>query len=322
MNTYLNQNTDDLYQKTDVQQGTYVPDLRRKRKNRIKEGIVDRSIGVLSISLLFALVILIVVPLLSYFALAFSDPYFNDEITIFPTHFSFESFKYILAGDEAQTFWRSFLNSVIITVVVTIVSNLVEALAAYPLSKPDCPFRGGIMMYFIITMLFSAGIIPCYLLMSQMKLLNTIWSVILISISNVGNLLLFKTFFEGVSTEIQEAAKIDGASDLQMFFRIMIPMALPVFGSCCFFTIVGMWNSYGAAMLFISSSSKEAYPLAYYIYLLLSEADLNKDDSFVLMGIKNIQSAAMLLSIIPILCIYPFVIKYIKGGLQIGSVKG
>lgn len=310
------------YNENNIQTEPYVPDLKRKRKNRIKEGVLDRSIGVLNIALLFAFVLIVVLPLLSYFSLAFSDPYFNDEITIFPTHFTLKSFEYILMGDQAKLFWRSFLNSVIITLVVTVVSNLVEALAAYPLSKPDCPFRGGIMMYFIITMLFSAGIIPCYLLMSQLKLLNNIWSVILISISNVGNLLLFKTFFEGVSTEIQEAAKIDGASDIQMFFRIMIPMALPVFGSCCFFTIVGMWNGYGAAMLFISSSSEDAYPLAYYIYLLLSRAALDKDDSFVLMGMKNIQAAAMLLSIIPIICIYPFVIKYIKGGLQIGSVKG
>lgn len=300
----------------------YVPDLSRKRKNIVKEGVLDRTLGVFNIALLLFLVLIIVVPLLSYFSLAFSDPYFNDEIILFPTHFSLKSFEYILVGAQAKLFWRSFLNSVIITVVVTVVSNLVEALAAYPLSKPDCPFRGGIMMYFIITMLFSAGIIPCYLLMSQMHLLNTIWSVILISISNVGNLLYFKTFFEGVSTEIQEAAKIDGASDIQLFFRIIVPMALPVFGSCCFFTIVGMWNGYGAAMLFISSSSEDAYPLAYYIYLLLGNAALDKNDDFVLMGKTNIEAAAMLLSIIPIICIYPFVIKYIKGGMQIGSVKG
>lgn len=300
----------------------YTPNLKPKRKNRIKEGVVDRSIGIFNIALLFAFVIIVVVPLLSYFSLAFSDPYYNDEITIFPTHFSLKAFEYILIGAEAKTFWKSFLNSVIITLFVTIVSNLVEALAAYPLSKPDCPFRGGIMMYFIITMLFSAGIIPCYLLMSQFKLLNTIWSVILISISNVGNLLLFKTFFEGVSTEIQEAAKIDGASDIQMFFRIMIPMALPVFGSCCFFTIVGMWNGYGAAMMFVSSSATEAQPLAYYIYLLLDKAALDKTDDFVLVGRSNIEAAAMFVSIVPIICIYPFVIKYIKGGIQIGSVKG
>ncbi len=300
----------------------YIPDLKPKRKNKVREGILDRSLGVLNIAFLFALVLIVVVPLLSYFSLAFSDPYFNDEITLFPTHLSMKAFEYILVGGQAKIFWRSFFNSVIITVVVTIVSNLVEALAAYPLSKPDCPFRGGIMMYFIITMLFSAGIIPCYLLMHQMKLINTIWSVILISISNVGNLLLFKTFFEGVSMDIQEAAKIDGASDLQMFFRIMVPMALPVFGSCCFFTIVGMWNGYGAAMMFIESSAEDSLPLAYYIYLLLGQASLDKTDSYVMMASKNIEAAAMLLSIIPIICIYPFVIRYIKGGLQIGSVKG
>lgn len=296
--------------------------FKNRRHNAIKEGALDKTIGIVNIALLFAFVAIIIIPLLSYFSLAFSNPHFNDEITIFPTHFSLDAFKYILVGDQAKIFWQSFLNSIIITAVVTIVSNLVEALAAYPLSKQDCPFRSGIMMFFIITMLFSAGIIPCYLLMHQFKLLNNIWSVILISISNIGNLLLFKTFFEGVSMDVQEAAKIDGASDLQMFFRIMVPMALPVFASCCFFTIVGMWNGYGAAMLFISSTAENAYPLAYYNYLLLGQASLDKNDAYVMVAEKNIQAAAMLLSIIPIICIYPFVIKYIKGGIQLGSVKG
>lgn len=294
----------------------------KKHPNKIKEGVEDRIFNFVNVTLLFGLVLVIAIPLLSFFSLAFNDPNFNDEIIVFPSHISLDAFKYILVGPQAGIFWSSFRNSVIITLVVTIGSNLVQALAAYPLSKSNIPFRSGIVMYFIITMLFSAGIIPCYLLMYQMGLLNTIWSVILISINNVGNLLLFKTFFEGVPMDMQEAAKIDGASELAIFTRIMVPMALPVFATCCFFTIVGMWNSYGSAMMFISSSSEEAYPLAYYIYLLNGKASLDKNDTFVMMGEQNIQAAAMLLSIIPIICIYPFVIKYIKGGFMIGSSKG
>lgn len=296
--------------------------MSKKTPNKIREGVEDRIFNMINVTLLFGLVLVIAIPLLSFFSLAFNDPNFNDEVTILPARISFEAFKYILVGPQAEVFWSSFRNSVIITLFVTLVSNLVQALAAYPLSKSYCPFRSGIMMFFIITMLFSAGIIPCYLLMYQMGLLNTIWSVILISINNVGNLLLFKTFFEGVSMDIQEAAKIDGASELAIFFRIIVPMALPVLATCCFFTIVGTWNSYGSAMMFISSSSEKAYPLSYYIYLLIGRASLDKNDPFVLMGEQNIQSAAMILSIIPIMCIYPFVIKYIKGGFMIGSSKG
>ncbi len=291
-----------------------------KNPNKIRESKFDVGLSVTNVVLLVLLVILIACPLLSFFSLAFSNSAFNAQVILFPKRFTLWAFEYIF-DEESVWFWRAFLNSVIITVVVTVVSNLVESMAAYPLSKTDCPFRAGIMMFFIITMLFSAGIVPIYLLMYSLKVTNTIWSVILVSISNVGNLLFFKTFFEGLPADIEEAARLDGASEIQMFILIVVPMSLPVIGSCCFFTIVGMWNSYGSAMLFISAAAKEAHPLAYYIYILMTRLEVLKDDPEVVAGLNNIQSAAMLLSIIPILCIYPYVIKYIKNGLTLGSVK-
>ncbi|MDE5548175.1 MAG: carbohydrate ABC transporter permease, partial [Clostridia bacterium] len=223
-------------------------------------------------------------------------------------------------GSEAAHLWKAFGNSVVITIVITIGSNLVEAMAAYPLSKRDCPIRGGIMMYFIITMLFSAGTAPIYLLMRQMNLTDNIWSCILISISNVGNLLYFKVFFEGLPKDIEDSARLDGASEIQMFFRIVIPMSLPVIGSCCFFSMVGAWNGYGSALLFINPNKFDAFPLAYYLYLLNERLSTSKVEE-ILMGRTNIEAAAMLVSIIPIICCYPYVIRYIKGGLMIGSVK-
>lgn len=296
----------------------------QKNPNKIRESKLDIGLSVLNIVLLFAMVLLVVLPLLNYFSLAFNDGNFNINVVFFPVRPTFAAFKYVLAGDGAADFWRAFGNSVAITLIVTVVSNLVEAMAAYPLSKRDCPFRGGILMYFIITMLFSAGIVPIYLVMYMFKLLDTIWSVILISISNVTHLLYFKTFFEGIPTDIEEAARLDGAGDLQLFFLIVVPMSLPIIGSCCFFTIVGTWNSYGSALLFISESAqgKLAQPLAYYIYLMLQNKTLDKNNSWLMANGQNVEAAAMVASIIPILLLYPYVVKYIKSGLQIGSVKG
>ena len=293
-----------------------------KNPNKIKESKLDVAFNIINIVLLALMVILVLFPLLNYFSLAFNDGNYNIDVVIFPVKPTLAAIEYVLIGEESANFWRAFLNSVIITLTITIVSNLVEGLAAYPLSKMDCPFRSGIMMYFIITMLFSAGIIPSYLLMHSMGLLNTIWSVILISISNVSNLLFFKTFFEGLPTDIEEAAQLDGASDIQMFFLIVIPMSLPVFGSCCFFSLVGAWNSYGGAMMYISTTATEAHPLAYYIYLLMEDTAMNKNDPWLTMNVRNVQAAAMFISIIPILCVYPYVVRYIKGGLTLGSVKG
>ena len=177
------------------------------------------------------------------------------------------------------------------------------------------------MMFFVIVMLFSAGILPGYLLMRALKLTNTIWSVVLVSITNVYNLLLFKTNFEGLPSEVEEAARIDGASSIQLFFRIVVPLSLPIFASCIFFTIVGTWNSYGGAVMYIDSAHAKAQPLALYLYRLLTSTDSSMD-SWMITNKSNVQAATILISLIPILLIYPYVIKYIKSGLTIGSVKG
>lgn len=299
-------------------------ELFKKNPNKIRESKVDVVFNIINITLLILGVILICFPLLNYFSLAFNDGNFNLNVVIFPVRPTLASMKYVLVEKGAADFWRAFGNSVIITLTVTIASNLMMALAAYPLSKRDFPFRGGILMFFVITMLFSSGIIPIYLLMSAFGLLDNILSIILISLSNVANMLYYKTFFEGISVDIEEAAKLDGASDLQLFFLIIVPMSLPIIGTCAFFTIVGCWNSYGAAMMFISSSAagKKAQPLAYYLYLMITNTTTDRTDAWLQANTKNVEAAAMLASIIPIICMYPYVVKYIKGGLQLGSVKG
>ena len=294
----------------------------KRNPNKIRESKLDTAFTAINLTFLFLAVILICFPLLNYFSLAFNNGNFNLEVVIFPVRPTFKAISYVLFEEGAAGFWTSFGNSVIITLTVTIGSNLMMALAAYPLSKADFPFKGGILIFFVITMLFSSGIVPIYLLMTRLRLTNTIFSVILISLSNVTHMLYFKTFFEGISSDIEEAARLDGASNLQLFFLIIIPMSLPIIGTCCFFTIVGCWNGYGSALLFISSSAKSAQPLAYYLYLMLDKTDLNRTNAWLLANAKNVEAAAMLASIIPIICMYPYIVKYIKGGLQLGSVKG
>ena len=196
------------------------------------------------------------------------------------------------------------------------------AFAAYPLSKSDCPFKKPLMIFFLITMLFSAGVLPIYLLMSSMHLTENIFGIILISLSNVFNLLLFKTTFEGIPKELEESALIDGANGLQLFFKIILPMTLPTFASCCFFTLVGCINGYSSALLFIRTNAS-AKPMALIMYELLAIASSNQQsDTFLTVNYSSIQSAGIILSVIPILLIYPYIIKYIKSGITLGSVKG
>ena len=134
-------------------------------------------------------------------------------------------------------------------------------------------------------------------------------------------MLLYKSFVEGLPKETIEAAQVDGVTNIQLFFRIVVPMSLPVFASCCFFTIVGTWNAYSSAIMFIGSSNDSQWPLAYFIYNLLQTKPTDPTSVLNENSLVNISSAAIIISVIPILIIYPFVIKYIKSGITLGSEK-
>lgn len=303
----------------------------KKNVNKVKQPVSDKVFDIINAVIMILLVLLIVIPLLHLLANAFSDGAAKHEVIFLPkiigedgnikVGMTLDYFKYIIFEYDDGIFINSFKNTLIITLCVTIGSNVLMALAAYPLSKPDCPFKKVILTIFIITMLFSAGIVPSYILMSSLKLTENIFGIILISISNVFNMLLFKTTFEGIPKELEESALLDGASSLQLFFKIVLPLTLPTFASCCFFTIVGCINGYSSAVFFIRTNT-EAKPMAQIMYELLAVAGNENADAFLTQNYFSIQSAGIILSVIPILAIYPFVIRYIKSGLTLGSVKG
>ena len=195
--------------------------VNNHRKNKLKLAPADKFFNVLNAIFMTLLVVLIVVPLLHLIANAFSDgaakhavvflPKVLDESGNVKTGLTLRYFQYIIFEYDGGVFINSLKNTAIITIVVTLGSNLLMAFAAYPLSKSDCPFKKPLMIFFLITMLFSAGVLPIYLLMSSMHLTENIFGIILISLSNVFNLLLFKTTFEGIPKELEESALIDGS---------------------------------------------------------------------------------------------------------------
>lgn len=293
---------------------------KRRMKKTIKVPTGDKVFTGLTLFFLIFFCTLVIVPIMNLVSFAFSTGTRNSEVTFLPVGFTFDMFSYVM---KDSAFWRSALNSVIITLSVTFLSNLFMAMAAYPLSKPDFPFKKGILTFFIITMLFSAGIVPAVLLLRALHLYGSIWAVIIISINNVFNMLLYKSFFEGLPKETIEAAEVDGVSNFQMFIKIVLPMSLPVFASCSFFSIVGTWNSYSGALMFIGTTSdvQSQWPLALYIYDLLQYNPTVDPTSFLATNLTNVQSASIIISVVPILIIYPFIIRYIKSGLTLGSEK-
>lgn len=304
------------------------------KKRKVKQSVSDTVFDVSNVVIMVLLIFVIVVPLMYLIAAAFSEGEVMGSVVLLPMvsgpngpqiGITLRNFEYIIFQYKDGIFINSLKNTAIITICVTLGSNILMALAAYPLSKLNCPFRTGLLVFFLIVMLFSAGIIPSYILLSEVGLTDNIIGIILISLTNVFNLLLFKTTFEGIPKELEESAQLDGATSIQMFFKIIIPITLPTFASCCFFTLVGCINGYSGPLMFIRTN-EQAKPMALILYELVTLAGKsqggNEELDFLMNNLFNIQSAGIILSTIPILLVYPFIIRYIKSGVTLGSVKG
>ena len=240
------------------------------------------------------------------------------DINFLPKDFNFFNIKYILAD---VGFWRALGVSLMVTVVGTVLSVLLMYSAAYALSKEDFPFRRGIMIFFIITMVFSAGMVPNYILVKTLGLTRTPWALILPSVVQVYNMILIKSYLEGVPKELEESAKIDGANALQTMFQVLVPVSLPCVASVSMFTAVSFWNNYTSALLYLGTEEKW-YPLSLYIlnYIQTDPDVLNPTMENIQKS--NIESAMVIFSILPILLVYPFVLKFFTKGVTVGSVKG
>lgn len=239
-------------------------------------------------------------------------------VGIFPKGFSVNAYKFAFNDTPIL---RAFKNTLIVTFVGTFLAMIVEAMTAYPLSIPSLRGRKGIIYYYIFTMLFSAGMIPGFLLMRTLGLLNNLWSVILPHLLNVFNMILLKNYFEGLPEAIAESAMIDGANHITILYRIIVPMSKPILATLMLFTAVGFWNSYFNAMLYLSEPDKITLQL--FLVNLVKEA--NTTDSItseVTVQPDTVRSASVMIGLLPILMVYPFVQRYFVTGITLGSVKG
>ncbi len=273
--------------------------------------VIAKSIAIL-------LILFFLVPFLNVIAVSLSSP--GHIINIFPKDINLFSVKYVLSD---KSFLRSFLNSFFITGVGTIISVLSMAMAAYPLSKPDMPLRKTMMMFFMIVMLFSGGIAPNILLVNALGLTDTIWALIFPSVVIVYYLLLLKGFYESIPAELEESAKLDGASNFQILWKIIMPIASPMIATVSFFTVITYWNNINNSILYITSNQK-IYPVPMYIKNFLSRDPMDIAQSMpeLLPFWDNIKMSYILVSIIPIVCAYPFIFRYLKNDVSAGAVKG
>lgn len=264
------------------------------------------------------------IPVLKVVAEALSDPRYVvlGEVGIIPKGFTLETVLFVLKRVE---FLNSFKVTVTITIAGTLLSMVLTVLAAYPLSKPDLRGRKFFLYIFVFIMLFHAGMVPKYLLFRSLNLINTIWALIFSSAFSVFNLFIVKNYFEGLPESVEEAAKIDGASNTKTLLTVVLPMSSPVLATVTLFYGVSYWNSYFSGIMYITDPKLKS--LQQYLYDLIkmtSDTEMSATESEALATLSGdaVRSATILVSTIPILILYPYLQKYFVKGITIGSVKG
>lgn len=286
----------------------------------------DQCVLVLSYILLALFVLVIILPIAYIFIGSFMDPntLSNKGISFSASDWSLDGYARVLTNKQIG---NGFANSFLYSAVFALVSVAVTMLAAYPLSKPDFKGRSFFNTVFVITMFFGGGLMPTYLLVNELGLIDTIWSVILPGAVNVWNIILARTFYQSTPKELREASSVDGASEVLHFFRILLPLCKPIACVLLLWQFVGMWNSYFDAMIYLESASKQPLQLVLRSILIQNQPDPGM--------VADIQSAAemaklsellkystIIISSLPLLVMYPFFQKYFDSGVMVGSVKG
>lgn len=236
---------------------------------------------------------------------------------LIPRKITFSAYRQVLGGKE-------FLPALWVTVKVTVIGTFLQLVAtllfAYPLSRTNLPGRKLITKLVVFTMLFSAGMIPLYLVVKGTHLLNTLWSMIIPSLINVYNLIIMKAFFEGLPGELFESARIDGAGEMTVLLKVALPLSMPIIMTIGLYYGVEQWNTYMRAVLYVSKASLQ--PLQVVLRRLLAMAASTDILEEEIIPTETLQMANVVLSTLPLVCIYPFIQKYFVRGTLAGAVKG
>ena len=266
-------------------------------------------------------------PLLFVVSSAFSSPQAvsRGQVLLFPVDFSLRGFQAVFSYNNVL---RSFANSVFYTIAGTAINMVMTLICAYPLSRKDCPFRNLFMGLFTFTMFFSGGLIPFYMLMARLGLVNTVWSMLLPGAISVYNMIVTRTFISSnIPTELLEASQVDGCSDTRFFFGFVLPLSKPVIAVIALFYAAGHWNAYFNAMMYLNNPSLYPLQLVLRDILIANQFNMNEmtDPALIAayMGMQDLLKYSLIvISSVPLMIAYPFVQKHFIKGVMLGSVKG
>jgi putative aldouronate transport system permease protein len=271
--------------------------------------------GILLIALIAVLFPFLYVVLTSF---ATKEEILTRGFFLIPHQWTINAYGYLMNSEE---FIRSFKNALYITLLGTIVNMIFTSLMAYGLSKPWLSGRRILNFMVLFTMLFGGGIIPTYLVVKELHLLNSYWALFLTGAIAPFHLIVLRSFFQNIPAELEESARIDGCSEMRLFLRIILPLSLPAIATFTLFYAVHNWNSYFNAVLYLNDSGK--MPLQVYLRQMLNEADGSMENAATTFQYSPaVKMAAVVLTALPLLVVYPFLQKYFNQGMLMGSVKG
>lgn len=294
---------------------------------KIKQSRGDLTFDVVNTALLVLIMLVILYPLYFIVIASFSDPLevLAGKVILYPKRFNLEAYGMVFKDSNIMTGYR---NTLFYTVFGTAINIALSVLAAYPLSRRDFVGRKFFTMVLTITMFFSGGMIPLYLTVTSLGLLDTIWAILLPGAISVWNVVIIRTYFQtSIPFELTEAAMVDGATNFQLLFRVILPLSTPVIAVMVLFYGVAHWNAFFNALIYISS--KKLYPLQLVLRSILIQNTVSDDMLSDLDSLANrqllaetIKYALIVVATAPIIAVYPFLQKYFVKGIMVGAVKG
>lgn len=286
----------------------------------------QKIFSVFNYALLTLTAVLCLLPLIHVIALSFSDnaAVSGGLVTLWPVRFTWEPYAYVL---ERSAFWRAFGVTLQRAALGTIVNVLLVILLAYPLSMSGEKLRARTLYVwiFFFTMLFNGGLIPTYILIKEIGIMDTLWALILPGAVTVFNLILMLNFFRQVPEELEDAAMIDGAGHWRTLWQIYVPISTPAIATITLFCVVGHWNAWFDGLIYMRDAAH--YPLQSYLQTIVVKFDfqtMSATDAQRLAQLndRSVKAAQMVVAAVPILLVYPFLQKYFVSGIKLGSVKG
>jgi putative aldouronate transport system permease protein len=291
-----------------------------------KRSLGSKVFDFINTIIMLLIIIVMIYPFLYVLSVSLSAPNYivEGKVSWFPRGFNLQGYKLILSNSQI---WLAYRNTILYALVGTVITLILTSMTAYPLSISDFVLKKQFTIFLSITMFFSGGLVPTYLLIKNLHLINTFWVMVIPGCISAYNIFIYRTFFQGMPAELRESAYLDGANDIVILFKIILPLSKALLATFGLFSIVGHWNSWFNALLYLNSEKKYPIQMILRQILFVIGADSYNDAAAQMLqskmlNPKNIQMSVVILTCAPILCIYPFIQKYFVKGVMIGAIKG